>query len=129
MKINNHKPIVFAASSLLLLSAFALSLGSSAAAPAKAKPTFANVKKLLDEKCVKCHNTSRPAQGLDLSSYDSLMKGSKHGPVVVVGKPDDSNLVLYVDGKKTPRMPMGGTPLTDKEIATISDWVKAGAHK
>ena len=129
MKITNHRPIVFAASSLLLLSAFALSLGSSAAAPAKAKPSFANVKKILDDNCVKCHNGPRPAAGLDLSSYDALMKGSKHGVVVVAKKPDASDLVLFVNGKKSPRMPMKAAALTDKEIATISDWVKAGAHK
>ena len=46
--------------------------------------------------CESCHQRGGQgyaASGLDLTSYDGLMKGTKFGPMVVPGKPDQSNRV------------------------------------
>ncbi|HEY3779525.1 MAG TPA: c-type cytochrome domain-containing protein [Fimbriimonadaceae bacterium] len=129
MNLIKQKPLTLAISSLVLISSFAFNFGQAAAVPAAPKVKFDAVKKVLDAKCISCHNDKRHPGGVDLSSFDSVMKGGQHGVIVIAGKPDKSDLVQYVNGKKTPRMPMRQAALSDKDIATISDWVKGGAKK
>ena len=42
--------------------------------------------------CAGCHNAGAKQGGLDLSTREAMMRGSEHGPVVAIGKPDDSQL-------------------------------------
>lgn len=112
--------------SVVLTAALVLSTASLATAP---KVRYKNVKALLDSKCVKCHSTARPAEGVDLSSYKAIMKGAEGKPIVVPGKPAESRLIQYVDGTKSPRMPIKAAPLSAKEIALLKAWVKSGAKK
>ena len=74
--------------------------------------------------CVECHGQ---AGGLGLESHEALLKGGDKGPTVVAGKPDASELVLYVDGTEEPRMPKGADPLTDDQITIIRTWILQGA--
>ena len=84
--------------------------------------------KLLDERCVLCHQGDAAPLGLKLDSIENLMAGSKNGPVVLPGEPDNSEIILRIRGTKTPRMPMTGEPwLTDSEVALVADWIAAGA--
>src|SRR5205085_4335836 len=53
--------------------------------------------------------------------------GKKAGPGIVPGKPDESAVVQYVQGKFQPRMPKGAKPLEDSEIALIRSWIAQGA--
>lgn len=92
--------------------------------PEKTVSFAADVQPILQANCVKCHGQ---AGGLSLESHEALMKGCEEGPVVVAGEPDASELVLYVDGTKEPRMPKGADPLTDEQITTIRTWVLQGA--
>lgn len=56
------------------------------------------------------------------------MKGSEDGPVVVGGKPGQSELMDRIKGISEPRMPLNGPPwLRDEEIALIEQWIDAGA--
>ena len=58
--------------------------------------------------CMSCHQPGGEgyvASGLDLTSYDGLMKGAKFGPMVIPGKPDSSNTFVLIDGKAQVRMP------------------------
>lgn len=64
------------------------------------------------------------SEGLHMDTYESLMEGSDHGPVIVPGDADDSLLVKkLVEGK----MPKRGPKLTPIQIQTIKDWIDAGA--
>ena len=65
--------------------------------------------------------------GLRLDSYANVMAGSQTGPVVIPGKPDESELVGRVRGIDQPRMPFGKPPLQEGEIGVIVRWVEAGA--
>src|ERR1700745_3899690 len=65
--------------------------------------------------------------GLVMESYESLMKGGAHGPVVVPGKGMESRIILMLEGRLQPRMPFNGVPLSAGEIETIRRWIDAGA--
>lgn len=83
-----------------------------------------DVKPILDAKCIKCHGVETKKEGLDMLSYDSLMVGSRQGPVLIPGNATDSLLVqLIVEGE----MPNRGPKLTPEELQIIIDWVNQGA--
>ncbi len=67
--------------------------------------------------------------GFAVDTYESVMKGTKLGPVVVPGSAESSTLYRLVAGKADPSimMPHGKQPLTNKEISTIKQWIDAGA--
>jgi hypothetical protein len=110
--------------SLLCVSAFAA--GTTKTSGRKPHP-FSDIKPILDAKCIKCHNETRHAEGVNLSTYEALLKGGEHGSIVTPGHPEKSDLFLYVDGTKKPVMPLRSAPLEKKEIDAIKDWIKSGA--
>jgi len=121
----NSKLALSLASSCLLGASF---LVGSVHATTRLSPTkFSAVAKITKAKCLSCHNAARHPEGVDLSSYASLMKGGEKGPLVMPGQPEKSALLLYVDGTKQPRMPFRQAPLSKGEIAAIRSWIKAGA--
>jgi hypothetical protein len=93
-----------------------------------------DVAPILAANCATCHVPGQPgyvASGLELDTYDSLMKGTKFGQVVIPGDPLTSVLVMLIEGRADPslKMPHGGAkPLTKDEIKTIRRWVKQGAR-
>ncbi len=113
----------------LLSAAVALALGPPAVA---ADPDFArDIAPLLRAKCYACHGAVRQKAGLRLDAGQLVLKGGKNGPVVVPGKPDESPLVAAItpDDKGHPLMPPEGEgeALSEKQIALVRAWVKAGA--
>ena len=93
-----------------------------------------DVAPILQKHCASCHVPGQPgfaASGFDLQGYDSLMKGTRFGPVVLPGDPMTSVLVMLIEGRADPSitMPHGGAnPLTKDEAKTIRRWVKQGAE-
>jgi mono/diheme cytochrome c family protein len=80
--------------------------------------------------CASCHapgGEGEKASGLDLSTYDGLMKGAKFGPMVVAGKPDESNLVVLVEGRAKVQMPFQHKPLPNCLRQNIWSWIFEGA--
>lgn len=92
-----------------------------------------DVAPILQNHCASCHVPGQPgyaASGFDLQGYDSLMKGTRFGAVVLPGDPMTSVLVMLIEGRVDPsiKMPHGGVnPLTEADIKTIRRWVKQGA--
>jgi Planctomycete cytochrome C. len=92
-----------------------------------------DVEPILVTRCGACHTPPEGqgyvASGLDLSSYEGLMKGTKHGAIVVPGDPLRSNLLVLIEGKAAPeiRMPHNQRPLLKYQISTLRDWIKQGA--
>lgn len=87
---------------------------------------------ILENHCVKCHHPGGPgyeASGLDLRTYEGLMKGTRHGKIVVPGDPLTSNLMVMIEGRADPsiRMPHNEKPLLKQQIEILRDWVKQGA--
>ncbi len=85
------------------------------------------VEPVLQNKCLGCHNNSSKMGGLIMETYDSLMKGGQHGPVIVPGKSSESRIILMLEGKVQPRMPFSSEPLPPAVIATLKAWIDAGA--
>ena len=80
--------------------------------------------------CASCHQSGGQgyaASGLDLTSYDGLMKGTKFGPMVVPGKPDQSNLYTLVSGQAKIQMPYGHKLIPSCLQDTIYSWIFQGA--
>ena len=81
-----------------------------------------------------CHAGGNPAGGLNLeagNSHAMLVGVPSSGNAAVnrvePGQPDNSYLVQRIDGTVTPRMPLGGAPLSTEEIDAIRQWILDGA--
>lgn len=80
--------------------------------------------------CVSCHQPGGQgynASGLDLTSYEGLMKGTKFGPMVIPGQPDSSNLIVLIAGRAKIQMPYGHKPLPGCLQQNIWSWIFQGA--
>jgi len=117
----------------LVLATLSLSMASGCA-PKQPEVSYKNdVAPILAANCASCHVPGQPgyvASGFELGGYDSLMKGTRFGPVVIPGDPLTSALVMLIEGRADPslKMPHGDAkPLTKEEIATIRLWVEQGA--
>ena len=64
--------------------------------------------------------------GLLLESHEDLMRGGDSGSPLVPGKPDESPLILQIEGRAKPKMPPK-KDLQPDEIAVLRAWVAAGA--
>jgi hypothetical protein len=67
--------------------------------------------------------------GLDLTSYQGVMKGTKYGPMVIPGHPETSNLMLLLDWRVPAevRMPHGTKQLSICDRDEIRTWIFDGA--
>lgn len=92
-----------------------------------------DVKPFLDNYCIRCHGeggAGSEASGFRMDDYDSLMKGTKHGPVVKAGESFTSALVMLVEGRADPalRMPHDdGEAPSSEEIEVVKLWIDQGA--
>lgn len=87
---------------------------------------------ILKASCLECHNPAGKgyvASGLLLDSYENVMKGTKHGPVIKPGDGLGSAFNQVIEGRvdKSIRMPHGGAPIPEKDIKTLRAWVDQGA--
>ena len=88
-------------------------------------PQFeSQVRPILEANCLQCHGPKLRTKDLNLSTYESLMRGSESGPVVVPGKPAESRLYKMVHEGL---MPVGKARLSEKEVGAIRAWIEAGA--
>ena len=90
---------------------------------------------ILEKNCVDCHTPPRGKgyreSGLNMDDYESLMKGTVFGPVILPGDSRKSILNMLVEGRadSSMRMPHNADePLTEDEIRILHLWVAQGAH-
>ncbi len=80
--------------------------------------------------CVSCHQAGgqgTDASGLDLTTYEGVMKGTKFGPMVIPGQPDSSNLIVLIEGRGQIRMPYGHKALPKCLRDNVWTWIFQGA--
>jgi len=84
-------------------------------------PTYENyVGPLVATKCAGCHGDLATA-GLNMLTYEGIMKGSSKGPVIVPGDSVNSLLVqIQSTGKHFANF-------TAEELEAIKQWINAGA--
>jgi len=87
--------IVLASLQVLLLRA---APGDAAKTAASKSPTFENdvLPIFKNRACLACHGPSLKTKELDLGTYQSSMRGSESGAVIVPGQPDESRLYHMV---------------------------------
>lgn len=114
----------------------AAAVAAVVAAPAWAKPepvSFAeDIQPILQVRCTGCHAPGQDGyeqSGFDLTSYEGLMKGTKHGAMIVPGDPVTSNLMVLIEGRadKSLQMPHGKKKLSSCDRDLIRKWIKQGA--
>ena len=83
------------------------------------------IQPILTERCVSCHGADDAEAELDLSSLESLVRGSESGPVIAEGFSEKSILIRKVSSRLMPPPDSGG-PLTTDEIHAITRWIDKG---
>ena len=100
-----------------------------------------DVKPILTASCLECHDGSGEGSeksGFSLKDYNSLMKGTKFGSVIVPGDSVSSTLYRLIAHKADPEIQMPPhhdttlaegkvDPLTLVQIETIKMWIDQGA--
>ena len=89
---------------------------------------------ILNKKCQQCHVPPDGAgyvqTGLNMESYDTLMKGTVFGTVIIAGDSKRSVINKLVEGRagEMMRMPHGDAKkLTAEEVEFFKLWVEQGA--
>lgn len=106
---------------------------TTAAKAAKEISYSKDVAPILDKFCATCHNEDEdhPSQ-LFMDSYESLMKGGKHGQAVKPGNAKESLLIQKQDaeppfGKKMP--PSKKLIPSAEQVEVLRQWIDQGAKK
>lgn len=101
--------------------------------PPPPEVSFANeIKPIIDTNCTECHTAGQKgaeASGFMTVDYDSIMKGTRYGPVVVPGNAISSSFYRLVAGKVDPSisMPHGKEAIPEENILKIEKWIDQGA--
>jgi hypothetical protein len=89
---------------------------------------------ILEANCFACHlppsGDGYIKSGLNLETYETLMKGTLYGPVILPGDSRHSILNMLVEGRAdaSVRMPHHRKhPLADRKIGMLRRWVDQGA--
>ena len=117
-------------SASVCLGIFSLLAGATPAARAQEKVDFVKqIQPIFEAKCAKCHGAEKAQGKLRLHTAEAIGAFEKKDALLVAAKPDESELfkriTLPADDKK--RMPKGGDPLPEAEIALIKKWIEEGA--
>ncbi len=124
-------------SSLLFLwiavPALVLGFGSWPARAADAVSYAEDVYPVLEFRCLSCHRpggAGYETSGLDLRTYDGLMKGTKFGAMVVPRDAGASNLLTVIDHRTDPKiwMPHQAKRMSKCERLLIRAWISQGAR-
>jgi hypothetical protein len=88
---------------------------------------------ILHDYCLNCHEPGGQGfekSGLNMTSYDSLMKGTKFGAVIKPGDSFTSILIQVIEGRvhASIKMPYGMSGgLAKDKIEILKKWVNQGA--
>jgi len=86
-------------------------------------PLALQVRQVLSDSCVKCHNADQRKGGLDLTRRDSALQGGETGAAIVPGNPEESLLLEKVaSGEMPPKGAVGA-----ETVAAIRSWIATGA--
>jgi uncharacterized membrane protein len=92
-----------------------------------------DIRPIIHDYCLSCHKPGGKGyekSGLDMRTYQSLMKGTKFGTVITPGDSFTSILIQLVEGRAhaSIKMPFGmNGGLAKDKIDTLKKWVNQGA--
>ena len=87
------------------------------------------VRPIVEQNCLECHNAEKRKGGLSMGSYGDLLEGGKDGPVVIPGQGAGTILIDRLTGKEEPQMPKDVDPLSAEKIDLVRRWVEEGARE
>jgi uncharacterized membrane protein len=93
-----------------------------------------SVKPIIDKHCLECHKAGGEgfeASGFSMENYEDLMKGTRHGPMIIAGDSAGSNMLVLMEGRADPSISMPHGKMkgaTSEEIRTIRTWIDQGAQ-
>ncbi|MGC3947559.1 MAG: hypothetical protein QM762_24155 [Chryseolinea sp.] len=87
------------------------------------------IQPILQARCYSCHSSRKQKGDLRLDSFEFVMRGGKHGEIIVDGLPDSSllytSLMLALEDDR--HMPPKEKPqLSSTEIAILQKWIEEG---
>ena len=87
------------------------------------------IEPLLEKHCYECHSAKaeKIKGGLWLDSKEGILKGGDTGTALVPGDPDNSKIIIAVRHNDPDLQMPPKKKISDEEIATLEQWVKAGA--
>jgi len=119
------RPGVLLATALIAMCGYGQQRARTAAA---SPPDFTkDIAPIFQKNCLGCHSSTAHKGHLVLESYDSLMKGGRHGPEIVARDANASRLIQMLEGTEDPQMPLESDPLGKADIAVIRSWINRGA--
>ena len=68
-----------------------------------------DVKPIIDKYCIACHQAGgegTAASGFNMEDYAGVMKGTKHGPMIIAGDSAGSNMLVLMEGRADPSISM-----------------------
>ncbi len=90
-----------------------------------------DIQPLMLLRCAACHGLRTKEAGLDLRTKASMLKGGKSGPAIVLGKPQQSLLLIRIHASEMPPpdklIEAGVKPITAGEIDQLTRWIELGA--
>ncbi|HYV29335.1 MAG TPA: c-type cytochrome domain-containing protein [Candidatus Eisenbacteria bacterium] len=87
---------------------------------------FHDVYPVFKRSCTGCHHPGKLKGQLDLTTYQTFLKGGKHGAAFTPSDPAKSRIMEEISGAE-PNMPKEGDPLSTNEVALIERWIREGA--
>jgi Planctomycete cytochrome C len=97
--------------------------------PADSVSYSQSVQVLFNQTCAlpSCHSSGEGVDRVKLDNYQNLRFGVNGLSVVIPGSPDQSELVLRIEGRTGDRMPINRNPLNQNQINGIRTWIAEGA--
>ncbi len=128
--LSRHRLCFVFASGLFAVAMAACGGPGKPSGTAEAKVDFSGeIKPLLQEHCVRCHNDQSLFGGLNLMNRALAFRGGNNGPVIVPGHPEQSRLYLVtlLPADQDHAMPATGAVLSDAEKEWLRLWIEQGA--
>jgi len=90
-----------------------------------------DIRPIMMLRCTVCHGSRRQEGGLDLRTRESMLKGGKSGPAMVLGSPTESLLLKRILAAEMPPrdklLPSGVKIMPSGELDKLTRWITLGA--
>ncbi len=90
----------------------------------------AEIRPILNKKCITCHGGVKRSGGFSLLFRTDALSETESGKrAIVPGSPQESEMIRRINHHDPEeRMPPEGDPLSENEIQLLTDWIKEGAR-
>ncbi len=125
MKLLAYKKIILTIAALLLIGVSAWLFMR----PGKKVDFSADVKPILNKKCIACHGGVKKQGGFSVLFREEALAVTESGkPAIIPGDPEGSEMIRRITlNDPEERMPYKHEPLSKNEISVLRRWIKQGA--